>query len=78
MPRPVASKPFANVTYLFPTLVHCPTCDVLQAMHINGVQPAFHCGKDAVFYRCTRCGNETTMRLSEEGSPEGSEIQWPS
>jgi hypothetical protein len=63
MPRPVSSKPFASVNYLFPTLVHCPTCDVLQAMHINGVQPALYCGKDTVFYQCTKCGNETTERV---------------
>jgi hypothetical protein len=63
MPRSVSSKPFASVIYLFPTLVHCPTCDVLQPMHINGVQPALYCGKDTVFYQCTKCGNETTERV---------------
>jgi hypothetical protein len=45
-----SSKPFGNVTYLIPTLVHCSTCDVLQPMLINGVQPAVYCGKDTVFY----------------------------
>ena len=58
MPRP-ASKPFGNVIYLFPTLVHCSTCDVLQSMLINGVQPAVYCRKDTVFYQCTKCGKET-------------------
>ena len=74
MPRPVSSKPFASVIYLFPTLVHCPTCDVLQPMHINGVQPALYCGKDTVFYQCTKCGNETAERLATHGGPaEGSQ-----
>ena len=78
MPRPASSKPFANVSYLFPTLVHCPTCDVLQPMHIK-VKPALYCGKDTVFYQCTKCGNETTERVAtEEGPLEGSEIQWQS
>jgi len=64
MPRPASSKPFANVVYyLFPTLVHCSTCDVLQPMHINGVQPALYCGKDTVFYQCTKCGSEMTERV---------------
>jgi DNA-directed RNA polymerase subunit M/transcription elongation factor TFIIS len=77
MPRPVSTKSFANVSYLFRTLVHCPTCDVPQAMYINGVQPALYCGKDTVFYQCTKCGNETTKRVtSEEGPPEGSENRW--
>ena len=66
MPRAASSKPFANVIDLFPTLVHCPTCDVLQPMHINGVQPALYCGKDTVFYQCTRCGNETTERVATQ------------
>jgi hypothetical protein len=79
MPRAVSSKPFAAVSYLFPTLVHCPICDVLQAMHINGVQPALYCGKDTIFYQCTKCGNETTKRVaSKEGPAERSEIQWQS
>ena len=79
MPRPVSSKPFANVSYLFPTLVHCPTCAVLQPMHINGVLPALYCGKDTIFYQCTKCGNETTERVaSEDGPPGASEIQWQS
>jgi hypothetical protein len=74
MPRPVSSKPFASVIYLFPTLVHCPTCDVLQPMHINGVQPALYCGKDMVFYQCTKCGNETEKRVATHGGPaEGSQ-----
>jgi hypothetical protein len=64
MPRPVSSKPFASVIYLFPSHVHCPTCDVIQPMHINGVQPALYCGKDTVFYQCTKCGNETTERVA--------------
>jgi hypothetical protein len=63
MPRQVSSKPFASVIYLFSTPVHCPTCDVLQPMHINGVQPALYLGKDTVFYQCTKCGNETTARV---------------
>ena len=72
MPGPASSKPFANVGYPFPALVHCPTCDVLQPMHINGVQPALYCGKDMIFYQCTKCGNETTERVtSEEGSSGG-------
>jgi hypothetical protein len=66
MPGPASSKPFANVGYLFPALVHCPTCDVLQPMHINGVQPALYCGKDMIFYQCTKCGNETTETGDEE------------
>jgi hypothetical protein len=77
MSRPLSSKPFANVSYLFPALVRCPTCDVLQPMHINGVQPALHCGKDIVFYQCTKCGNETTERVAgEDGLSGRSEIQW--
>jgi hypothetical protein len=64
MPRPASSRLFANVIYLFPTLVHCLTCDVLQPMHVNGVQPALYCGKDTVFYKCTKCGNETTERVA--------------
>lgn len=79
MPGPASSKPFANVGHVFPALVHCPTCDVLQPMHINGVQPALYCGKDTIFYQCTKCGNETTERVtSEEGSSGGMEIQWQS
>ncbi len=79
MPRPISSKPFAKVSYLLPALVHCPTCDVLQAMHINGVQPALYCGKDTVFYQCTKCGSATAKRVaSQERSREGSEIQWQS
>jgi hypothetical protein len=71
MPRPLsskafASKAFANVIYLFPTLVHCSTCDVLQPMHINGVQPALYCGKNTVFYQCTKGGNETTERVATQ------------
>jgi hypothetical protein len=31
MPRLVSSKSFASVIYLFPTLAHCPACDVLAA-----------------------------------------------
>jgi hypothetical protein len=72
MPGPASSKPFANVDYLFPALVHCPTCDVLQPMHINGVQPALYCGKDMIFYQRTKCGNETTERVTrKEGSSAG-------
>jgi hypothetical protein len=79
MPRPAPSQPFANVSYLFPTLVHCPTCDVLQPMHVRGVRPALYCGKDTVFYQCTQCGNETTERVApREGPSERSEIQWQS
>jgi hypothetical protein len=63
--RPVSSKPFASVIYPFPSLVHCPTCDVVQPKHINGVQPALYCGEDVVFYQCTKCGNETTERVPD-------------
>jgi hypothetical protein len=28
------------------------------------VQPALYCGKDTVFYQCTKCGNETTERVA--------------
>ena len=63
MPRLVSSKSCASVIYFFATLAHCPTCDVLQPMHINGVQPALYCGKDTVFYQCTKCGSETTERV---------------
>jgi hypothetical protein len=77
MPGPASSKPFASVGYRFPAMVHCPTCDALQPMHINGLQPALYCGKDTIFYQCTKCGNETTERVaSEEGPLEGSEVQW--
>ena len=40
MPRPISPKPFSNVSYLFPTLVHCPSCAALQLMHINEIRPA--------------------------------------
>jgi hypothetical protein len=63
MPRLVSSKSFASVIYLFPALAHCPTCYVLQPMHIDGVQPALYCGKATVFYQCPKCGNETTERV---------------
>jgi hypothetical protein len=33
---------------------------------INGVQPALYCGKDMIFYQCTKCGNETTETGDEE------------
>ena len=58
------SKPFANVIYQFTALIHCSTCEVPQPMHINGVQPALYCGRDSVFYQCTKCGNETTERVA--------------
>ena len=46
-------------------------------MHINGVQPALYCGKDTIFYQCTKCGNETAQRATnEEGPLEESEVQW--
>ena len=32
------SRPSQNVGYLFPTLVHCPICDVLQPLQINAIQ----------------------------------------
>jgi hypothetical protein len=64
MPRPVSSKPLASVIYLFPTHVHCPTCDVLQPMHVNEVKSALTCGKDTAFDQCTTCGSETTERVS--------------
>jgi hypothetical protein len=77
MPRPVSSRPFAHVNYLFPTLVHCTSCDVLQPMHVNGVKPALYCGKDTIFYQCTKCGNETTVRVAgEEARPEANGLQW--
>jgi C4-type Zn-finger protein len=76
-PSASSSKPFASVGYRFPAMVHCPTCDASQSMHINGVKPALYCGKDTIFYQCTKCGNETTERVtSEEAPPEGSEVQW--
>ena len=61
-----ASKPFGNVIYLFPALVHCSTCDLLQSMHINGVQPGLYCGKDTAFYQCPKCGNEATERVATQ------------
>jgi hypothetical protein len=63
MPRPTLTRPFAEVTYLSPTLVHCPICDILQPMHVKGAQPALYCGKDTIFYQCTKCGNETSKRV---------------
>jgi hypothetical protein len=62
MPRSTLTGPFAEVTYLF-TLVHCPICDILQRMHVKGSQPALYCGKDTIFYQCTKCGNETSKRV---------------
>jgi hypothetical protein len=83
MPGPASPKPSASVGYRFPALVHCQTCDDFQPMHINGVRPALYCGKDTIFYQCTKCGNETTARvaseegpLDEEGPLEESEIEW--
>jgi hypothetical protein len=69
MPRPTLTKPFAKVTYLFPTLVHCPICDILQPMHVQGEQPALYCGKDTIFYQCTQCGNETSKRVIAREEP---------
>jgi hypothetical protein len=77
MPDSAAPKPFANDDYRSPAQVHCPTCDVLQTMHINGVRPALYCGKDTIFYRCTKCGNETTERVTNAEAPsDGSENPW--
>jgi hypothetical protein len=64
MPRPTMTRPPAGVTYLFSALVHCPICDVLQPMHVKGTQPALYCGKDTIFYQCTKCGNETSKRVA--------------
>jgi hypothetical protein len=77
MPGSTSSKLFAGVGYRSPALVHCPTCEVPQPMHINGVRPALYCGKDTVFYQCTKCGNETTARVAGQEQPlGGSEVQW--
>jgi hypothetical protein len=77
MPSPAPSNPSARRGYRFPALVHCPTCDAVQPMHINEVRPALYCGKDTIFYQCTKCGHETTERVaSEEGPLEEGEIQW--
>jgi hypothetical protein len=79
MPRPISPKPFSNVSYLFHTLVHCPSRAALQPMHIKEIRPARYYGKDTVFCRCTECGNETTERVAtREGPSKGSEIQWQS
>jgi hypothetical protein len=45
MPRSTLTVPFAEVTYLFPTLVHCPICNILQSMHVKGAQPGFIAAK---------------------------------
>jgi hypothetical protein len=46
-------------------------------MHINDVRPALYCGKDTIFYQCTKCGNETTARVAGQEKPlGGSEVQW--
>jgi hypothetical protein len=63
MPRSTLTGPFAEVTHLFPTLVHCPICNIVQPMHVKGAQPALYCGKDTIFYQCTKCGNETSKRV---------------
>jgi hypothetical protein len=77
MPGSAPSRPFTSVGHRFAARVHCPTCGVLQPMHINGVRPALYCGKDTIFFQCTGCGNQTTERVaSEEGPLEGNEIQW--
>jgi hypothetical protein len=77
MPGGAPSRPFTSVGHRFAVQVYCPTCDVFQPMHINGVRPALYCGKDTIFFQCTRCGNETTERVaSEEGPLEVSETQW--
>jgi hypothetical protein len=39
------------------------TAEPTSTSPFNGVQPAFYSGKDAVFYQCTKCGNETTERI---------------
>jgi hypothetical protein len=69
MPRPTLSKPIGEVTYHFSTLVHCPACHVLQPMHVKRAQPALYCGKDTVFYQCTKCGNETSQRVIAREEP---------
>jgi hypothetical protein len=69
MPRPTSSNLFAEVTYLFPTLVHCPICHVVQPMHVKGALPALYCGKDTIFYQCTKCGNETSKRVIAREEP---------
>jgi hypothetical protein len=76
MPGGAASRPFTSVGHRFAARVYCPTCDVFQPMHVNAVRPALYCGKDTIFFQCTRCGNETTERVaSEEGPLEVSEPQ---
>jgi hypothetical protein len=69
MPRPTLTRPFAEVTHLFSTLVHCPICDILQPMHVKGAQPALYCGKDTIFYQCMKCGNETSKRVIAREEP---------
>jgi hypothetical protein len=63
MPRSMLTGPFTEVTRLFSTLVHCPICNIPQPMQFKGSQPALYCGKDTIFYRCTKCGNETSKRV---------------
>jgi hypothetical protein len=76
MPASDASRPFSSVGHRFAARVYCRTCDDFQPMHINAVRPALYCGKDTIFFQCTRCGNETTERVaSEEGPLEESEPQ---
>jgi hypothetical protein len=76
MPGGAASRPFTSVGHRFAARVYCPTCDVFQPMHVNAVRPALYCGKDTIFFQCTRCGNETTERVaSEEGPSEVGEPQ---
>ena len=77
MPASAPSRPFTSVGHRFAARVYCQTCDDFQPMHINAVRPALYCGKDTIFFQCTRCGNETKERVeSEEGPFEGSEVQW--
>jgi hypothetical protein len=75
MPRSMLTVPFAEVTYLFPAPVHCPICDILQLMHVKGVQPALYCGKDTIFYQCTKCGNETSKRVVAREEPQEAELK---
>jgi hypothetical protein len=49
MPRPTSSKSFAEVTYLFPTLIHCPIYHVIQPMHVKGRSQRFIAAKTRSF-----------------------------
>jgi hypothetical protein len=69
MPASAPSRPFTSVGHRVAARVYCSTCDDFQPMHVNAVRPALYCGKDTIFFQCTRCGNETTERVASEEAP---------